>query len=274
MVTNAEPTPDEPREEPRRLLVVAAEAAVGGDLRRRIVERANGRALELWVVAPALTTSRVKHVLGDVDEAIGTARGRLRESVDELAGPGVEVLGYTGESDALLAVEDALRSFPADEILVVTHPEGDRRWAEEKLPQGVAREFEIPVSHLELERRDGDAALSGTRSPVEEGSRQPELDPRPYAVPRLSALTVAGLAVGILGTIGLWVLAAIPTGSHLHFSAIRLLLALYSTLVNLGQIVGLMMFETVRFRRLPERAFSLVALVGTPIAVVISVFVG
>jgi hypothetical protein len=52
----------------------------------------------------------------------------------------------TGHSDPLAAIQDALREFPADEIVVVTRPEEDTTWLERGT--GESGRFDIPVTHL------------------------------------------------------------------------------------------------------------------------------
>ena len=65
---------------------------------------------------------------------------------------GVDAVGDTGESDPLLALQDALQTFDADEIVLFTHPEGQRNWAEEGVVEEAERRFELPVRHLLVER--------------------------------------------------------------------------------------------------------------------------
>jgi hypothetical protein len=65
---------------------------------------------------------------------------------------GVDAVGDTGESDPLLAIEDALRTFRADQIVLFTHAGGDRNWAEEDLVDEVRERFDGAVEHLVIER--------------------------------------------------------------------------------------------------------------------------
>jgi GABA permease len=46
------------------------------------------------------------------------------------------------------AVEDALRSFPADEIVLSTHPPGRSNWLERGVVVAVRERFDVPVTHV------------------------------------------------------------------------------------------------------------------------------
>jgi hypothetical protein len=45
-------------------------------------------------------------------------------------------------------IQDALREFPADEIVIVTRPEEDTTWLERAIGYEPQSRFEIPVTHL------------------------------------------------------------------------------------------------------------------------------
>jgi GABA permease len=61
---------------------------------------------------------------------------------------GVDAAGDTGESDPLLALQDALQTFPADEIVLFTHAGGETNWLEEGLVEEARERFDCPVEHL------------------------------------------------------------------------------------------------------------------------------
>jgi nucleotide-binding universal stress UspA family protein len=114
-----------------RILVIANETVAGTALRDEVVRRASGRDAEVLVVTPALN-SRIRHWTSDEDAAREAAEARLQESVRALAAAGVETRGQVGDDDPLQAIEDALRRFDADEIVVVTHPEDEATWLEQR----------------------------------------------------------------------------------------------------------------------------------------------
>ena len=69
------------------------------------------------IVAPALN-SRLRRWVSDEDAARRRAADRLRVYLDELERHGVHAEGRVGDADPLLAIADALATFPADEIVI------------------------------------------------------------------------------------------------------------------------------------------------------------
>ena len=97
---------------------------------------------EVLVVSPALQQSGVRFWMSDADGAIDHAQAAQQETVEGLQAEGVRARGTTGESEPLLALQDALAQFPADRILVFRGDEDDYR--EEDLAQAQER-FGVPV---------------------------------------------------------------------------------------------------------------------------------
>jgi len=139
----------------KRILVVANETVGGRTLREMIRERSEGVREEVLVVCPALN-SPLKHWVSDEDEARDAAQKRLNASVAQLRAAGINVRGEVGDGDPLQAVEDALRTFGADEIVISTHPEGRSHWLERGVVSGARERFAVPITHvvtdLEAER--------------------------------------------------------------------------------------------------------------------------
>ena len=113
----------------RRILVIANETVGGGTLRSMVLEKSRGSRTEVLVVTPALN-SPLRHWVSDEDEARAAAQDRLDASLARLAQAGVQARGEVGDGDPLQAMEDALRTFGADEIIISTHPEGRSNWLE------------------------------------------------------------------------------------------------------------------------------------------------
>ena len=82
------------------------------------------------MVTPALAGSRASHWASDIDEAIELARQRMELSLIAIDELGLKAKGEIGDSDPNVAIEDALRVFPADEIVISTHPPHRSRWLE------------------------------------------------------------------------------------------------------------------------------------------------
>jgi GABA permease len=131
-----------------RLLVVANETVGGEALREEIRNRCRGRDSEILVVTPALTASRAGYWASDVDEAIELARQRMELSLIEIARLGLQAKGEIGDSDPNVAIEDALRLFPADEIVISTHPPQRSRWLERGVVERAREEIALPITHV------------------------------------------------------------------------------------------------------------------------------
>jgi hypothetical protein len=132
---------------PHRILVVANETVGGRVLREEVAKRAQGTGAEILVVAPALN-SPVRHWVSDEDGARAEAQRRVEASVARLAETGAAVRGEVGDAEPLQAIEDALRTFGADEIVLSTHPEGRSHWLEQGLVQEARRRFAVPITHV------------------------------------------------------------------------------------------------------------------------------
>ena len=156
-----EPAPPPPQieherrsgDDERRILVVANETVGGRTLQDVIRDRAEGFREDVLVVTPALNTP-LKHWLSDEDDARAAAQQRLDASVARLREAGVNVRGEVGDGDPLQAIEDALRTFGADEIVISTHPEGRSHWLERGIVASARERFSARVTHVvvDLER--------------------------------------------------------------------------------------------------------------------------
>ena len=133
---------------PRRLLVVATASVPAADLRTSVRAHA-GEAAEMLVVAPASGISRLDWLTNAEDDA----RTDAAERADELAQatPTDDVESRVGDSDPVQAIEDALRTFPADELIVVTLPDEDAAWLEKGGAETALNRFSLPVTHLVVE---------------------------------------------------------------------------------------------------------------------------
>ena len=128
-----------------KLLVVTSEPITAQQLRDSLPEDLGPDDAEVMVVAPALQTTPLKFWLSDADEAIARARDVSRETVQRLDQAGVPASGDTGESDPLEAIQDALNTFPADRIVLFTHPDSGQRYREHLDVDEVKGRFGLPV---------------------------------------------------------------------------------------------------------------------------------
>jgi hypothetical protein len=139
-----------------RLLVVANQTVAGQELLEEIRNRCRGRDCEVLVVTPALVGSLAARWASDLDQGIELARGRMEQSLLAIRQAGLDARGEIGDSDPNLAIEDALRLFPADEIVISTLPPKQSRWLEHGVVRHTREEIDLPVTHvvvdLEAER--------------------------------------------------------------------------------------------------------------------------
>jgi hypothetical protein len=131
----------------KRLLVVATAPVEESLLRERLREHA-GPDAEVRVIAPASDLSPLQWLASDEDEARGEA-AEIARSVGKTAEPEAgRVNAEVGDSDPVQAIEDALRQFPADEVLVVTRPGEEASWLEQDTAEEASERFDVPVTHL------------------------------------------------------------------------------------------------------------------------------
>ena len=134
---------------PTKILALVSEPISADALRSAVGEEAASDA-EVLVVAPALN-SRKRFFLADPDPAIERADAVQEETVERLDEEGIDAAGDTGEEDPLLALQDALTTFQADEVVLFTHAGGKQNWLEEGLVEEAKGRFDVPVRHLVVE---------------------------------------------------------------------------------------------------------------------------
>jgi hypothetical protein len=142
-----------------RVLVLANETVGGQALLAEIQNRCKGRNSEILVVVPALTSTPLEHWASDVDQALDEARERLDTSLAVMASAGLRARGHVGDHhEPNASLEDALRDFPADEVVISTHPPQRSRWLERGVVARARDEVPLPVTHvvvdLESEARE------------------------------------------------------------------------------------------------------------------------
>lgn len=134
-----------------KILVIASEPISAADLRAAVGEDAAGDA-EVLVIAPALHESPLRFWLSDADAAIAEAERVAGESVEQLAEAGISASGDTGESDPLDAVEDTLQTFPAERIVIFSHPSGEEAYREGMSTAEVQERFGLPTTQHPISR--------------------------------------------------------------------------------------------------------------------------
>ena len=131
----------------KKLLVVATAPVEPGPLRDAVREHAGDEA-EIRVVAPASDVSPLQWLASDEDAAREKAAERCLRGRRERGPEAARTEAEVGDTDPVQAIEDALRTFPADEVLVVTRPEDDASWLEQDSAQEARERFGVPVTRL------------------------------------------------------------------------------------------------------------------------------
>jgi hypothetical protein len=111
-----------------KLLVLTPEPLDAGALRAAAGDDAEGA--EVLVISPATTESGLRFWMNDIDEAIERAQETAEETADRLGDEGIDAVGDSGEAEPVLALQDALATFPADQIVVFTRPDDEEHYRE------------------------------------------------------------------------------------------------------------------------------------------------
>jgi len=133
-----------------KLLVLTPEPVDADLLRATLGQEVEGA--EVLVVSPASNQSRLAFWVSDPDQAIAEAETAQEETVERLEEADIDAAGDTGESEPAIALQDALATFPADRIVVFSHPQGERDYREDKGIAEVEQRYGIPVTHAEIGR--------------------------------------------------------------------------------------------------------------------------
>ncbi|HSE82660.1 MAG TPA: universal stress protein [Gaiellaceae bacterium] len=132
----------------KRILVVTTASVPREDLHDQVRAHAGSEDADVRVVAPAAEISRLDWLANDEQEARTAAEERAFEAGHAVAPAARSVDAEVGDTDPVQAIEDALREFPADELVLVTHPDEDASWLEEGTPEEAFARFDLRVTHL------------------------------------------------------------------------------------------------------------------------------
>jgi hypothetical protein len=133
----------------RNVLLVALDPVSEEEIRDAIASRQADDDVTVHVVAPAANIGPLQWLMGDEDEARAEAEEVADQAADAVE-PEVPTETEVGDRDPLVAVEDALADFPADEI-VLAGPADEKTEAQ-------LRRFGLPVERLD----GGDGDVGGT----------------------------------------------------------------------------------------------------------------
>jgi hypothetical protein len=241
-------------------------------------EAEEGEGAEVRLVAPAVEMNTLHHTLGDIDEPRVKAKQRLEEAVAAAKAGGVQVAtAAVGDPDPVQAAQDALLEKPADEILIFSHADDGKDWYEGDLWKHAEDSLEPPLKLVVVDGGpdskehvvDTETAARGhsnTDGGHEVGSAY---------MPGLTRGDLAGITFGILGTIVVIVLAAVAAtgGTATGWRAVAIGIAIAVALVNMSNVVGTLLMESVRYRGGFQKFFRDLAMIGTPLAIVINALI-
>jgi GABA permease len=128
-----------------RVLVVATSHVTADEASSAIAKHVEGDA-EVRVVAPVSGLSWLDWLANSEDDERAAAARRA----DRLARavPADRVDSEVGDTDPLQAIDDAMRTFEPDEVVLVTAPDYDTSWLESGAAESARRRFDVPITHL------------------------------------------------------------------------------------------------------------------------------
>jgi hypothetical protein len=261
----------------RQVIAILTDNLHGSEPVEQILANADQDGVELRIVIPAVEANALRHTLGDIDEPNREAEERLERALQTLRNNGIAVSGEVGDPDPVQAAQDALLKAPADEVLIFEHCEEQSKWYEEGLLEKAQEGIEPPLRVVVVETGDDEhpdhvvgveETGQGTVNPL----AGKEVGGGAY-VPGMTRSDLAGIVAGIVGTIVVAVLAAAVTADSdigTGWEAAAVLIAIGIALANLAHVVGITLFEAVNYRGGFAKFFRTLALVGTPLAIVIN----
>jgi hypothetical protein len=130
-----------------RLLVLATDPVDADDVRSALPDD-DLEGAEVLVVSPAVNESPVAFWVSDADEAIADAESAAEQTAEQLRESGAQARATTGDSEPLMALQDALATYPADRVVVFVRNEDRARYREEDVLGEAQERFGVPVTEI------------------------------------------------------------------------------------------------------------------------------
>jgi hypothetical protein len=127
-----------------KLLVLATEP-IDADALRQGLAGDDLEGAEVLVVSPAVNESAVAFWMSDSDEAIDEAESTAHQTAAALRERGARARATSGESEPLLALQDALATYDADRVVVVQSGDGDD---DVDIAREAQQRFGVPVTKI------------------------------------------------------------------------------------------------------------------------------
>jgi len=268
-------------DDPHRVLILANEVIGDDALVHEIMRHVEGRPAQVRIVSPAIVESPLDLAAGDVDDEIAGAGRRLEASIAALERAGITATGGVGDADPNLALEDGLRLFSADEVIMVVHPRERRSWLEEDVVEKARRAVHVPITVIEVDTGPGTQAMRDVRAvapaaDAADAERRREARGADY-LPPMSRQDRTALFVGPLGCIALALLAIDCQGDfHVDLGTAdagcitSYVLGAYAVIVTAIHVPAILVLQGERYAGGLKRFMSLTVLFGIPAAVVVA----
>src|SRR5438552_8711285 len=133
-------------QDPPQILVVANETVGGNRLMEAIRKRAERGPIRCTVICPQ-NQPRSGYVIDD-DSERSAAQISLELTLERLREMGIEARGEVMDPDPFLAVQDAIRIYHPDEIIISTHPYPRSGWLRRDLVERIENYSHLPVEHV------------------------------------------------------------------------------------------------------------------------------
>ncbi|MGZ8694487.1 MAG: hypothetical protein ACXWYS_03525 [Gaiellaceae bacterium] len=133
----------------RKILVVTTTSPDPDRLKQAVADGSDD-AVEFRVVAPATKIGKLDWLTNDEDDARARAARAADETAAALADTGRVAVDRTSHNtDPASDIDDALRNFDADEIVLVTSA-GGSEWLEDETVRAAIEASGLPVRQVEL----------------------------------------------------------------------------------------------------------------------------
>ncbi len=147
-----------------RVLVVANDDIDDDDVATLLGPEDPTARQEVLVVTPALN-SWLGHLVADSGMAERDAESRLNHSVAAIRRAGFAASGIVGDADPLLALDDTLTVFAADEVVIASSAAREDGWLGIKLVERARAWCALPVRYAAVSGCDEAAEFASSQQP-------------------------------------------------------------------------------------------------------------
>ena len=131
-----------------RVLVIANETVGADELLGELRRLKNELSAEYYVCVPAHPLLTGQGAAWSPDASMIAAQHRLDAVLEILRGEGLHASGALGDYRPLHAMDDAVKSFKPDLIVISTHPEERSAWLRLDIVEQARRKYGTPVRHI------------------------------------------------------------------------------------------------------------------------------